>query len=369
MMIFISLGFAALFASIETVSHRLSIKQHRLGIFKQEISLILYVCAMMIVLSLLAAMWWQKTAWNSIYWVILNLLFVVTVYGNLMLKSVGSFIIIQGTGAVIFWSTGMLTPILFIVYMFAGGIIFTERLYGQFFDEHPFLYFLPPAIIGIGAWFTLYMVAPMVNVGLLIHILNYLIGCVVLFLYNHFLRTDQQVLAKLTQEIQYDGLTGARNWQMFSDDLDREYAKVSRGQSLALIVFDIDHFKNINDTYGHLAGNQVLMSATSVVNATLNSVDRRDCLYRTGGEEFAIVLSNCSVETAKYTARLCQTAIRKLLVRDTGHQITITASFGVTGGQHSDRNATNMFRRADKNLYNSKGNGRDQITIDGMTSM
>ncbi|KRL80951.1 Signal transduction diguanylate cyclase [Secundilactobacillus paracollinoides DSM 15502 = JCM 11969] len=356
-------GFAAIFGNIETVSERLATKRHWLSVFRQELALVGYVCVALVGLYFLAQSWWHQSNDGTLYWIFINAQFLVLIYSNLMLKSVWSFLIVQSMGAVILGGTGSMSVYTWAVFMIAGAIIFTERLYNSFFDRRPVLYAIPPLLVGMGSWYAVSVSYYITHAQLLVQIVAFLVSGFGVYTFNRQLHNDQRVLVKLTQEVQYDALTGARNWMMFRDDLERAFSKVHHNRQTSLIVFDVDHFKSVNDTFGHLAGNQVLMATCSTVQQVLSEVGAADTLYRTGGEEFAIVLVDRTPEMARQITELCQIRLRRLIVRDQGEQIRITASFGVTTMTRHDRNATEAFRRADKNLYQSKRMGRDRITV------
>ncbi len=356
-------GFAAIFGNIEADSERRAAKKHWLSVFRQELGLVIYVIIALLVLYFLGQAWWRQTTDTTLYWVFINAQFLVLIYSNLMLKSVWSFVIAQSMGALILGGTGSMSIYTWIVFMAAGSIIFTERLYSRFFDKRPVLYAIPPLAIGMFSWYSISVSYSISRTQLIVQVISFVVCGAAVYIFNRHLHNDQRVIAKLTQEVQYDALTGARNWMMFRDDLEHVYSKTRHDRQAALVVFDVDHFKDVNDTFGHLAGNQVLMAVSSAVQVILNDQGYQDCLYRTGGEEFAAILVDSSAEDAQRITEICQASLRKLIVSDRGQHIKITASFGITTLTGKDRNATEAFRRADKNLYQSKNTGRDRITI------
>lgn len=156
-----------------------------------------------------------------------------------------------------------------------------------------------------------------------------------------------------------DGLTGAHNKRYFIEFLEREIARCSRyKRPLSLVMFDIDHFKNINDTHGHLTGDYVLKEMS---RRLLGRIRKEELLARYGGEEFAAVLP----ETGHAGAMHFGEQIRQIVANEPfeydGDHFDITISVGVftLNGENSDPLA--FIRRADENLYRAKREGRNRV--------
>ena len=159
-----------------------------------------------------------------------------------------------------------------------------------------------------------------------------------------------------------DGLTQVYNKRYFLEVLEREISRGHRyGRELSLIMFDIDHFKQVNDTYGHLAGDHVLKHLASVIKERIR---REDIMARYGGEEFAIVLP----EIDAYNARQFSEKIRRLVERtefkfeDTA--IPITISIGVISAGSETSSPTEFIKLADEHLYEAKRSGRNCVVSD-----
>jgi two-component system cell cycle response regulator len=155
-----------------------------------------------------------------------------------------------------------------------------------------------------------------------------------------------------------DGLTQIFNKRYFMEMLEREISRSHRyRRALSLIIFDIDHFKNINDTYGHLAGDAVLRHLAGVVK---NNLRREDMLARYGGEEFAVILPE--VELA--AARLIADKIRKLVegtrFRFEETDIPVTISLGIAACGEDLQEPTEFIKAADEKLYEAKQSGRNR---------
>lgn len=153
-----------------------------------------------------------------------------------------------------------------------------------------------------------------------------------------------------------DDLTGAYNRREVYHALHREMERSARQRkSFSIILFDVDHFKSINDTYGHIAGDHVLKEITRLVTKIIRQVDY---LGRWGGEEFLIVLPDTDIQSAERLAqRLCD-AVRQHHFEGARQ---VTASFGIAiyRGQALDE----MLHAADGAMYHAKQNGRDQVVI------
>lgn len=141
-------------------------------------------------------------------------------------------------------------------------------------------------------------------------------------------------------------------------------AKVEAGvnqQPLAVIMCDIDKFKPLNDTYGHLCGDQMLKA---VANTILSSIRQTDVAARYGGEEFIIMLPNTDTETARNIAERIRRNTEKIELDHEGTVITTTISLGLAMLKEKEDSSTKLLiERADKALYISKRSGRNQVTI------
>jgi diguanylate cyclase (GGDEF)-like protein len=154
-----------------------------------------------------------------------------------------------------------------------------------------------------------------------------------------------------------DALTGLHNRRYFHETLAREVARAQRyHRRLALIVFDLDDFKMINDRVGHLAGDAVLAEASQRLLSVVRSAD---IACRVGGDEFAIVLPESNVEEAELLAGRIARAINARPITPAG---TVTLSAGIAELRPSDR-PTNIFERADEALFRAKELGKDQTHV------
>ncbi|SNS95164.1 response regulator receiver modulated diguanylate cyclase [Noviherbaspirillum humi] len=161
-----------------------------------------------------------------------------------------------------------------------------------------------------------------------------------------------------------DGLTGLSNRVSFDDKLDKEIMRLSRVHlPLSLITMDVDYFKQFNDTYGHVAGDDCLRLVSAAVSANMNRLS--DLAARIGGEEFACILPQVALSGAVAVAERIRQEIHRLRIPHEKSQVApfVTLSFGVlslTCNFNCQRQA--ILEQADEQLYKSKREGRDRIS-------
>jgi two-component system cell cycle response regulator len=156
-----------------------------------------------------------------------------------------------------------------------------------------------------------------------------------------------------------DGLTQLNNRRYFDEMLDREVARAKRyKRSFSLLIFDIDHFKRINDELGHLAGDAILRQLGAVL---LGRLRVNDVLARIGGEEFALITPEVGLEGAKGLAGKINRLIGDTRFEFEGTPVEVTVSVGVAEWQPHYEDATELFQAADSKMYEAKRNGRNQV--------
>ncbi len=154
-----------------------------------------------------------------------------------------------------------------------------------------------------------------------------------------------------------DGLTQIFNKRYFMETLERELSRALRYQrSLSLIMFDLDKFKNINDTYGHLAGDYVLKHLASVLRSRIR---REDVLARYGGEEFAIILPEIDAANALVFAEKIRRLVERTQFTFENIDIPVTISIGVSTVSPQVDRTEELIRVADERLYEAKASGRN----------
>ncbi len=179
---------------------------------------------------------------------------------------------------------------------------------------------------------------------------------------------------KLEELAGQDALTGLKNRLRFAEIVTQEIARIRRtGEQSSLILIDLDHFKSVNDTFGHPVGDTMLIATAQVVQSSVRDTDH---VARFGGEEFTVLLPGTSPEGAYVVAEKIRRALKECVFEPPAETLTITASFGVAAlvGQSAESphagglidSATCVayaFREADEALYRAKRKGRDRVEL------
>ncbi|MBY6033642.1 GGDEF domain-containing protein [Marinobacter daepoensis] len=170
-------------------------------------------------------------------------------------------------------------------------------------------------------------------------------------------RANEQ-LARLSMT---DRLTGLLNRGTWENLVDAEFERFRRyGQATSLVMFDIDHFKSVNDNYGHLAGDEVIRHAAQI---TRNNVRQSDSAGRYGGEEFGIILPETDTESARVICERIRDAIENSVVNTTAGNIQYTISMGIAQLTDSPENYMQWMQKADEALYKAKQGGRNRVIV------
>ncbi len=174
-------------------------------------------------------------------------------------------------------------------------------------------------------------------------------------------RTD-----KIAMLANRDQLTGLLNFGTFQNTLALYFNRYQAGKvdAYSVFEFDLDWFKRVNDTYGHLAGNRVLHRLATVLALYADQIAYPATVYRLGGEEFAmLVAAPLSRDEAVELAENFQRRLREITFTDISPELHITCSIGEACVQESDYNDNDAYKAADRSLYHSKQNGRDRVTV------
>lgn len=168
-----------------------------------------------------------------------------------------------------------------------------------------------------------------------------------------------QLRDELEQQATVDALTGIHNRRFFYRAAEREFSGSSRyDQPTSLLILDIDNFKNINDTFGHQTGDQVLQNFAQHCK---DEVRNCDLVGRIGGEEFAILLPQTDAQAAMILAeRLCHSFVGLNLTNDS-KPIEVSVSIGVASREQDDRSIEPLIKRADQALYKAKRSGKNKV--------
>lgn len=156
-----------------------------------------------------------------------------------------------------------------------------------------------------------------------------------------------------------DSLTGIYNRKSFENQLENELKRYKRGtRPFGLIMIDIDFFKKINDTYGHLCGDQVLISLASSISSTIRSTD---ILARYGGEEFFCLLPETDIDNTILLAETLRKVVENKSFTFQDIPVKITISLGVTAMEREIKSSEVLLRKADDALYEAKRTGRNRV--------
>lgn len=167
---------------------------------------------------------------------------------------------------------------------------------------------------------------------------------------------------ELSRKASFDGLTGLYNHEYFQNMLRQEFASARRYQRpLGLILIDIDHFKQFNDTWGHQVGDLVLREVAQLIKASCRD---SDVVARYGGEEMVIVMPSTAMPFAGEVAERIRALIEGHRIPHGEQELTVTISLGLAMLQDDTADKDALIRRADAALYRSKKNGRNQVTVD-----
>ncbi|KRM11992.1 diguanylate cyclase [Paucilactobacillus suebicus] len=280
---------------------------------------------------------------------------------------------IRGLGVFVIWTMhhmGDLTQ-----FTFWGSVIILVvmllliRRYHNKIRYNLLLNSITSAILSFDFWLTL----PHISAGLTLNygiafeaILMFMVMSV--FTSEYYIRQHKQELHNDEMEklASYDTLTNAKSYSLYQQDSVAMFNNArDDDQPLTLVALDVDHFKLVNDRYGHLAGNRVLVGIATMLRDTLRQYGYSHQIYRTGGEEFNIAFPNQTPEKVMPIITQCWQSIRENVFDYNGQSIKATISVGMTSLRIGDKTVDETYKRADDNLYTSKRNGRDIITIDG----
>lgn len=160
---------------------------------------------------------------------------------------------------------------------------------------------------------------------------------------------------------QTDSLTGLWNRRHLEETLESEFKRAKRySNELSIMIIDLDHFKNINDTYGHMAGDEVLRE----ISARIKKCQREtDFIGRYGGEEIVVILPETDLHTASKVAETIRKTIEKEPVEFEDEIINVTTSIGISSLRNEHENYATLFSEADEALYNAKKLGRNRVEV------
>lgn len=177
--------------------------------------------------------------------------------------------------------------------------------------------------------------------------------------FNEMVAELKQSHQKLQAQATTDFLTNLANRKRIMNILLNQFLHHQRyATPFSILMIDVDHFKTVNDTYSHLAGDEVLKQLADVLRKTLRNVDYPG---RYGGEEFLVILSETNGEEAQNSSERIRRAVKEHTFTFQNHSLKLSVSIGVTTVQQTDKNEYDIVKRADDGLYEAKAGGRDRV--------
>ena len=185
------------------------------------------------------------------------------------------------------------------------------------------------------------------------------VGSTTILKFTHADELEESFQQKMHDAALYDGLTKACNKRHFLHRLETEVAYAKRhAVPLSLLMLDADHFKQVNDRYGHLAGDYVLATLAQIVRSTIRT---EDLFARYGGEEFAVLCRGTPTEKALVLAERLRSKVETFLFEQDRHTIPVTVSVGIASWLDQPDSATQLIADADGALYKAKDAGRNRV--------
>lgn len=249
--------------------------------------------------------------------------------------------------------------------------MYLAQHFRQQLSAHNLLFFICGILFAIPYQYANYLSLRGIDIGWTWEFVSLIIIEYAVWEVQHQMQIQRRKQAKLMQEARFDGLTQLHNFRVFNEDLQTAYQrKQESGDDYALYAMDIDHFKHINDTYGHPKGNEVLQAVAKHLIRLTHKVTYQARAYRTGGEEFSLLIFavDDDFERARDFSLRIQDEIGKLKFRGKkGETFSVTISLGQDHVLDDDQNYLDIYNRADKYLYSSKRSGRNAVTVRGIT--
>jgi len=261
--------------------------------------------------------------------------------------------------SIFFWES-LSYALVFVAFFWAMNSL---RIWVQTKRYQWLYYFISVAFFGNFLWYLIKVKYQLSWSNCLQEYSYFLIFACLLYAYVNMLSQDSEVKLRLAKFASHDALTQTENFAAYTESIKYMFANSAKNNlSLSMMMFDIDHFKQINDTYGHLAGDRVLQSVSDTVHTVLRANDSQVKLYRTGGEEFNVLFSGYDLKSTTGIVDQIFSAVNHLVIKFEDQEITVSISIGVSELSQEDISPSDLYNRVDQNLYYSKRNGRMQIT-------
>lgn len=261
------------------------------------------------------------------------------------------------------WPLAQVSAALSLWSLAVLAVVWLSNCYRTWFAQHEWRVLLNLLVLSAGLWLSATL-AQHFNGGMAIS--AWAISLAVLYAahwYDRVMIVRHNENQRLFYSSAHDELTGVRTLSLFRRDYRRYQAFLRQDPQtpLQMAMVDIDHFKTINDTYGHLIGNEVLINFAKDFELYLAEKDYYCGLYRTGGEEFSVYLYSLTPELAEQELQVYAQRLKTLQVSDTYPDLRITLSMGLCQCHGITENLVHLIGRTDENLYRAKHLGRNQI--------
>jgi diguanylate cyclase len=212
------------------------------------------------------------------------------------------------------------------------------------------------------AFIILLMNSPILRSAILSFSISTALASLLMYYFSEYTEMTNYLYRKMKEESKKDFLTGLYNMRQFVN-LSSNVLKNAKetNKNISLLYIDVDYFKRVNDTYGHIEGDNVLKELGVIFSKTSRSFD---IVSRNGGEEFSILLLDCSLEKSYDIAeRIRKSIAQHDFVLSSGKIIKITVSIGISSFPFTTDNVENLIQQADIALYNAKQSGRNTIVV------
>lgn len=260
--------------------------------------------------------------------------------------------------AIFYWESWCFALTLFLFY-YSLKYIKKKRT-----NPFPFIYYMLDGLFFGTILWSLARIKFSLNGATIFQQVSYLIVFEI-FVYSYigFFIRDVRVKHTLYEFAHLDALTHVKNFAAFDNDIHALFNQhQSNDINVAMIMFDIDHFKSINDHYGHLVGDKVLQQVADITQTVINANDGNIRFYRTGGEEFNVILPNYKLSEIDFITQEIFTAINNSQFKFNNQKVDVSVSVGSSEIRENDLNSDEFYSRVDDALYQSKRNGRMRIT-------
>ncbi|EME7157391.1 GGDEF domain-containing protein [Enterococcus faecium] len=199
----------------------------------------------------------------------------------------------------------------------------------------------------------------------IVFLLNFLFLMIIVRLVNRLVYKQFAKINELSNQVQIDFLTGIKNRLTFEQEFKKRFDSPNLKNSLVLAIVDIDHFKRINDNYGHDTGDRILKSVAQIIEETLFQYQLENQVFRIGGEEFGLLFQEEQHHDIMDILKVISKKIKNFSFIIEGEEIRVTISTGVSHYNITDHSKKDLYKRADEYLYIAKRAGRNAIFMDG----